>query len=135
MTATAVRGLPRRTAMTLNRRSCTEQRVIRMLRGDQTEDRALFVYQEQFARLRDLAHRVGLHINVPGTAWLGADELLLLAWLAQAQRVAGYTRSFHSDATLRLTIVHCAGTLNALGVQLPPLTLQHASLRSEEHTR
>lgn len=33
-----------------------------------------------------------------------------------------YTRPFHSDALLTLTIVHCAGTLDALGVRLPPLT-------------
>ena len=125
------RGLPRRAAMAVKRRSCIEQRVVRILRGDQTDDRALFVYREQFGRLRDLAHRAGMRINAPGTAWLGDDELMLLACLAQAQRVLGYTRSFHSDATLTLTIVHCAGTLNALGLHMPPLTLQHVSTRSE----
>ena len=120
-------GLPRRTVMALKRRSSTEQRVIRMLRGDQTDDQALFLYEEQFGRLRDLAHRAGMRVNVPGTTWLGRDELSLLAWLAQAQRVLGYTKSFHRNATLTLTVVHCAGTLNALGIQLPPLTLQHAT--------
>lgn len=118
--------------MALKRRSFTEQRVIRMLRGDQTDDRALFLYEAQFGRLRDLAHRAGMRVNVPGTTWLGSDELLLLAWLAQAQRVLGYTKSFHRDATLTLTVVHCAGTLNALGIQLPPLTLQHASVQAPE---
>lgn len=123
--ATALRGSPRRTAMALRRRTFAEQRVIRMLRGDPTDDRAQFVYEQQFRRLRDLAGRGGLRVNAPGTAWLASDELTLLSWLAQAQRVAGYTRPFHVDGVLTLTVVHCAGTLNALGVQLPPLTLQH----------
>ncbi|WP_232495537.1 hypothetical protein [Novosphingobium kaempferiae] len=72
-----------------------------------------------------------MRVNVPGTIWLGNDELLLLSWLAQAQQVLGYTKSFHSDATLTLAVVHSAGTLNALGIQLPPLTLQHATLVEE----
>jgi murein tripeptide amidase MpaA len=101
------------------------------VRGDQTDDRALFLYEAQFGRLRDLAHRAGMRVNVPGTSWLGRDELSLLAWLAQAQRVLSYTKSFHRDAMLTLTVVHCAGTLNALGIQLPPLTLQHASTVEE----
>jgi len=35
--------------MALKRRSFIEQRVIRMLRGDQTDDQALFLYEAQFA--------------------------------------------------------------------------------------
>ncbi len=127
---TATRTLPRPTAMALKRRSIAEQRVIRMLRGEPTDDRAQFVYQGQFGRLRDLVEQVGMRVSAPGTVWLGANELLLLSWLAQAQRVLGYTRPFHSDATLNLTVVHCAGTLNALGIQLPSLTLQHTPILS-----
>lgn len=123
----ATNTLPKPTAMALRRRSFAEQRVVRMLRGDPTDDRASFVYEEQFRRLRELAARSGLRVKEPGTAWLGSDELLMISWLAQAQRVLGYTRQFHPDGTLTLTVVHCAGTLNALGIQLPPLTLQHAS--------
>ena len=128
---TIARGSPRRTTMALKRRSFIEQRVIRMLRGDQTDDRALFLYEAQFGRLRDLAHRAGMRVNVPGTSWLGRDELSLLAWLAQAQRVLSYTKSFHRDAMLTLTVVHCAGTLNALGIQLPLLPFQQTSTVEE----
>ena len=117
--------------MALKRRSFIEQRVIRMLRGDQTDDQALFLYEAQFGRLRDLAHRAGMRVNVPGATWLGRDELSLLAWLAQAQRVLSYTKSFHRDAMLTLTVVHCAGTLNALGIQLPLLPFQQTSTVEE----
>ncbi|WP_434405231.1 hypothetical protein [Sphingobium sp. DN12] len=128
--AQAIRTLPRRTAMALKRRSFAEQRVIRMLRGDPTDDRAQFVYNEQFRRLRDLAEHAGMRLNEPGTVWLADHELLLLSWLAQAQRVLGYKRQFHTDATLTLAAVNCAGTLNALGIQFPPITLQHVSEQS-----
>lgn len=114
-------------AMALCRRSAIEQRVVRILRGEATDDPALPLYQDQFERLRELVRRTGLKIHLPGSAWLGADELKLLSWLAQAQRVVGYTRPFHRDSVLTLTVVHCAGTLNALGIHLPAISLQHAA--------
>ena len=33
------------------------------------------------------------------------------------------TRQFHSDAMLTMTVVHCVGTLDAVGVHLPSLVL------------
>ncbi len=110
--------------LALRRRSAAEQRVIRLIRGDagQGPDAAA-IPTAQFARLRDLAARNALMIHPPGTGWLSPNELTILGWLAQAQRIAGYRRDFHPDATLTMTVVHCAGTLDALGVRLnlPPL--------------
>lgn len=111
--------------LAMRRRSFVEQRVVRMIRGE--EEREAAVHSTQFARLRGLASKNGLVIHSPGRPYLAADELRLLAWLAQAQRVLGYTRPFHPDALLTLTVVHCAGTLDALGIRLPSLAFCHAS--------
>jgi len=85
------------------------------------------IHAAQFGKLRALATKNGLAVQSPDAPFLSPDELRLLAWLAQAQRVLGYTRLFHPDALLTLTVVHCAGTLDALGVHLPALTLCSAS--------
>ncbi|MFT3966311.1 MAG: hypothetical protein QM690_10555 [Sphingobium sp.] len=107
--------------MALRRRSIMEQRVVRLIRGERP-DAMPSVPAMQFGRLRDLAVRNALVIHPPGTPFLSVNELTLLGWLALAQRVAGYRRQFHPDAMLTMTVVHCAGTLDALGIHLPPLT-------------
>jgi len=121
--ATAFTGIPRPARLALRRRSSVEQRVIRLIRGEagQEVDAAL-VLGAQFGKLRDLAMRNALVIHSPGTPYLSLNELTLLGWLAQAQRVAAYRQSFHPDAMLTMTVVHCAGTLDALGLRLslPP---------------
>jgi len=79
--------------------------------------------------LRTLATRSALLIQDPGVPFLSLNELNLLAWLAQAQRVASYTRQFHPDPMLTMTIVHCAGTLDAMGIRLPSLAIYNPSVR------
>ena len=108
--------------LALRRRSSVEQRVVRLLRGETgAGSDALSISTAQFTRLRELAARNSLVIHRPGTPFLSPSELTLLGWLAQAQRVTGYRRPFHPDAMLTMTIVHCAGTLEALGVRLAPI--------------
>lgn len=125
MRARAISGTgPRQTCLALRRRSAVEQRVMRLMRGDHTREGAFC--GAQFSRLRGLAAKNDLAIQKPDAPFLTADELRLLGWLAQAQRVLGYRQMFHSDAMLTLTIVHCAGTLDAMGLHLPPLALCHA---------
>ncbi|RJG55897.1 hypothetical protein D0Z70_07650 [Sphingobium terrigena] len=101
----------------LRRRSLVEQRVIHLIRGEAEEGRDAMPAM-QFARLRDLATRNVLVIHRPGTPYLSPGELTLLGWLALAQRIASYRQSFHPDPSLTMTVVHCAGTLDALGVRL-----------------
>ncbi len=113
--------VPRPARLSMRRRTFAEQRALRLIRGEESERTAL--YAGQFGKLRGLAAKNGLAIQSPGCPYLTADELRLLAWLAQAQRVLGYTRAFHQDATLTLTVVHCAGTLDAIGVRLPSLAM------------
>ncbi|PTD18965.1 hypothetical protein [Sphingomonas fennica] len=92
--------IPRPARLALRRRSVAEQRVVRLLRGEMRgwPDAAL-VLGAQFARLRDLAARNALVIHRPGTPFLNPTELMLLGWLARAQRVASYRHRFHSDAS------------------------------------
>lgn len=115
---------PRRVCLILRRRSAAEQRVIQMIRGEHADDGdSASLYITQFEKLRWLAARNALVIQKPGTPYLSHNELNMLAWLAQAQRISGYTHRFHPDAMLTLTIVHCAGTLDALGIRLPVLAV------------
>ncbi|MFT3967242.1 MAG: hypothetical protein QM690_15305 [Sphingobium sp.] len=112
------------TRLALRRRASAEQRAIRMIRGgDAGDGDAMPVHAVQFGRLRALAIKNGLAVQPPASPFVSGDELSLLAWLAQAQRVAGYGEIFHPDAALTLTIAHCAGTLDAIGIRLPPLAL------------
>lgn len=121
MRAAIPMAIPRPARLALRRRSFAEQRAIRLMRGEESERTAL--YAGQFSKLRTLAEKNGLVIKAPGCPYLTMDELRLLAWLAQSQRVLGYTRQFHPDGVLTLTVVHCAGTLDAIGVRLPPLAM------------
>ncbi len=85
----------------LRRRPALERRALAMLRGgDQNfhadndapasepsrqaaKSRALF-----FAELRRAAARHGIAVQPPGSRLVGEGEMLLLAWLAQEQRVS-----------------------------------------------
>lgn len=122
---------PRRARVPVHRRSAAEQRVIRMIRGERIEDDGgSAIYVAQFGKLRTLATRSALLIQDPGVPFLSVNELNLLAWLAQAQRVASYTRQFHPDPMLTMTIVHCAGTLDAMGIRLSSLAIYNPCVRS-----
>lgn len=67
----------------LRRRSAAEQRVIRIIRGeDMNEDEHASVHVGQFKKLRALAARNALVVQEPGVPFLSNNELNLLAWLA-----------------------------------------------------
>jgi hypothetical protein len=107
--------------MAVHRCSTVDQRVLQMIRGEHDERSREPPSQIQlglFERLRGLATRNGLVIQSPGAPFLSRDELRLLSWLSLAQRVATYARPFHSDSKLTLTIVHCAGILEAMGLRI-----------------
>lgn len=88
-----------------------------MIRGDNADPaQKPPIHAAQFGKLHVLAAKNGLVVQSASAPFLNLDELLLLTSLAQAQRVLGYRRVFHDDAMLTLTIVHCAGTLDALGI-------------------
>ena len=59
--------------------------------------------------------------------YVGKDELRLLVWLAEAQRVAGpHTAPDAPD--LRAALAACAALLDGMGLRLSPLTLYGARL-------
>ena len=83
----------------------------------------------RFVDLRRAAMACGFAIQSPAMPNVGTDELRLLAWLAEAQRVAG--PSTMPDAPeLAAAILACAGLLDGMGLRLSPLTLYGARLRA-----
>lgn len=117
------RGVP---AMMVRRRTTAEQRALRMIRGEDDASPVSSLHHAQFGKLRARAERNGFQIQAASVPYLGSDELRLLGWLAEAQRVASYARSFHPDAMLSMMLVHCAGTLDALGIRLPAHAMHRA---------
>jgi hypothetical protein len=82
----------------------------------------------RFADLRRVALAYGLAIQPPERPYVGEDELRLLAWLAEAQRIAGPDTA--PDAPdLRAALAACAALLDGMGLRLTPLTLMGARLR------
>lgn len=117
-----------------------ERRILYLLRGsdelpvrmidpaDSTESRMLrqSLRTSCFADLRSAAKAAGLPIHPPGTLYMTISELLLLGWLAQAQRVAPPWMDPPVDRTLRIMIARCAQMLNAEGLRLSPSTIYAA---------
>ncbi|MET4898741.1 hypothetical protein RN629_16595 [Sphingomonadaceae bacterium jetA1] len=81
-----------------------------------------------FAHLRRVAGEHGLAIQPPGLPYVGNDELRLLSWLAEAQRVTGFA-TMPRQPELRAALLRCAGLLDGMGMRLAPLTLYGARLR------
>lgn len=106
--------------LVLRRRSFSEQRAIRMIRGERvSRDGDPAIYAETFDRLQQLARRNGLVIRAPASPYLGMDELHLLNGLACTQRKHAHAATFHEDTRLNQALVHCAEVLDTLGVHLP----------------
>lgn len=114
--------------MTLRRRTLAEQRALHLLRGDTGREAVGTSILQQFGRLRALAEKNGLAIRPDEAAFISVDELRMLGWLARAQRLASYTAAFHGDAMLTMTVVHCAGTLEGLGIRLPQLAINRIAI-------
>jgi hypothetical protein len=132
--------------LSLRRRTHVERRVLALLRGEDMgmppigakrprRTRAAPVatpaHHRRFKELRKLAALRGFAVLAPDTPYVGAGELRLLSWLAQAQRVAG-PETFPGDPLLAAAIAHCAGLLNGRGVRLSPLTLYGTRLRGRD---
>jgi hypothetical protein len=81
-----------------------------------------------FAHLRRVAGEHGLAVQPPDLLYVHVDELRLLSWLAEAQRVAGFA-TMPREPELRAAILRCAGLLDGMGMRLAPLTLYGARLR------
>lgn len=79
-----------------------------------------------FADLRTAAKAAGLPIQPLGTPYITMSELLMLGWLAQAQRVAAPSMDPPFDRALRVAIARCAELLNAEGLRLSPSTIYAA---------
>ncbi|WP_237829940.1 hypothetical protein [Sandaracinobacteroides sayramensis] len=121
-------------SVALRRRSHVERKALALLRGGtiglSSGERSPAAAQlRAFADLRRLAEHNGLVVRPVDSPWVGADELRLLAWLAEAQRVAGH-RSAPDDPALLIAIARCAGLLEGLRLRLTPLTLYGARLRA-----
>jgi len=82
----------------------------------------------RFAELRRAAEDYGLAIQPPERPYVGNDEVRLLAWLAEAQRIASPDTAPHTPV-LRTALVACAALLDGMGLRLSPLTLHGARLR------
>ena len=100
-----------RSTLPLHRRTRTERRVLAMLRGE--EQRIGLAAIDSFARLR---------IQPPGTRYLSDDELVLLASLADAQRLTS-APTIPLDERLTADTRACAELLIRNNLRLSPLTL------------
>lgn len=131
------------TTMALRRRSAMERRVLMLVRsgGGEEATRAVTAIRPRrhsrplppsprpthcFAELRNAAKAVGLAIQPIDAPYMTSEELLLLGWLAQAQRVAVPSIDTSRDPALRLAIIRCAALLDAGGLRLSPFTIYAA---------
>jgi hypothetical protein len=125
--------------LALRNRPDTERRVLLLLRGASLDmvprsrrrkvnNMPKAEHMRCFAHLRRVAGEHGLVLQPPDLAYVGEDELRLLSWLAEAQRVVSAgTAPIEPD--LRAAIMRCAGLLDGMGFRLSPLTLYGARLR------
>ncbi|MGA1808240.1 MULTISPECIES: hypothetical protein [Sphingobium] len=109
-----------RSTLPLHRRTRTERRVLAMLRGE--EQRIGLAAIDSFARLRRIAIECGLRIQPPGARYVSDDELVLLASLADAQRLSS-APTIPLDERLTADIRSCAELLIRNNLRLSPLTL------------
>lgn len=130
--------------LSLRRRTHVERRALALLRGEdmrrsptgtirprraRAASAPTPAHQRHFIELRKLAVLRGVVVLAPHTPYIGAGELRLLSWLAQAQRVAGPT-TIPDDPLFFTAITRCAGLLDGLELRLSPLTLYGARLRT-----
>lgn len=135
------------TVLALRRRTHVERKVLALLRGeDETGSAALpnstrpswnkaphapappqVVY---FADLRRMAQGEGLVVRPAGSPYLDPDELRLLSWLAEMQRVATIN-TLPNDLGFVVALARCAGMLDGLGLHLSALTLYGAQRRAQ----
>lgn len=114
----------------LSRRNIVERKVLRFIRGETAAGDNAYVHGH-FHKLRDRARRNGIMIQRAGAPYVYPDELLLLRWLAEAQRRRG-RRTYHlRDDSLATSLWHCAAILKEEGMFLPYQTLSIHTGRDE----
>lgn len=124
--------------LALRNRPHTERRVLMLLRGAPVPFAVTHHVRDmsdptpaqlrRFADLRRAALAYGLVIQSPEKPYVGKDELRLLAWLAEAQRVAG-PHTAPDAPNVRAALAACAALLDGMGLRLSALTLYGARLR------
>lgn len=133
--------------LALRRRTHVERKVLSLLRGGDAARPQLqrrprdktriglappTLTNRCFSDLRHHAGRQGLRVQPPLIPYVSEAEIILLSWLAEAQRVAG-PGSAPDDANLMAALADCAGLLNAIGLRLSPLTLYGARFHSRNY--
>lgn len=122
--------------MKLCKRNVFERKALRMIRGaerDEAREEAVRPIvggtgldecnQAHFGCLRAFALRNGLVILPEDSPYLTSSELLMLRWLAEAQRQSGLRTCHFGDVGLKTSLWHCAILLKGLGTCLPAKTL------------
>jgi len=130
----------------VRRRSLAERRALALLRGENMPSPAIEAgrsnrarpalglkpaHRRYFVDLRRLAEQHGLTVQPPATPFISVEEMTLLSWLAEAQRIS-YSDCARDDPRLVAAVARCAGMLDGIGLRLSPLTLYGARLRATE---
>lgn len=122
------------------KRNVYERKALRLVRGETNpveyeglprreaypapESTNLGVYRRtHFMVLRQFARRNGLNILTLEAKYVTSSELVILRWLAEAQRETGLRTCHFRDIGLTTSLRHCASVLKAIGAHLPPKTL------------
>lgn len=111
----------------IHRRTRTERAVIAYLRGEAFAGKSRDL-DVRFRRLRRIAARAGIEAMPPGSAYVSQNELMLLCWIAEAQREAG-PDSVPDNRCLAAVVRRCAQALVVASLRLPPLTLYFSRFR------
>lgn len=127
--------------MAFRRRNIFERKALRLMRGETcaaeheeapgrgmypggTTSEGLGEYRrDHFGRLREFARHNGFVILPLDAQFVTSSELVILRWLAEAQRQTGLRTCHFRDIGLKATLRYCAGMLRGLGVCLPSQTL------------
>ncbi|MGF7156255.1 hypothetical protein [Novosphingobium gossypii] len=96
--------------------------MLALMRGGGKMARSVDV-ADLFAQLRILAAQEGYPIMPGGTPYLSDGELVLLSWLAVAQRMVAPGCKSPGPPRLALAIENCAKVLTAMRLRLYPLSL------------
>lgn len=110
-----------RTTLPLHRRTRVERRILAILRGG-VDVRVSPDQAESFADLRRCAAANALVIAPPDAPYAAVDELLIISWLADAQRLVSKVGG-PADAALAQSVRRCADILSGMRLRLSPLVL------------
>ncbi|MBL8655728.1 MAG: hypothetical protein JNJ92_00010 [Altererythrobacter sp.] len=114
----------------VRKRKVFERKALQYMRGEKTSPDASDLPANtpslrvaHFGCLRTFALRNELKVLPPGSQYLSPGELLILRWLAEAQRQVGPHTCCIDDPGFKSTLRHCAAILRDVGVYLPTRTL------------